>query len=204
MGIFSKENRATYKLSGTWEKLWASPSRVADPRSDLTPLVAFNNLGDVAGLSNATSGDALVVAVDIITEVDRANSYPGAIEGLRERYRGGSLRSIRDEPMSRRLPWNSLIEIAELATLMARPVKVQGWRNEVLAAYGRGESPDSALQALLDIAPHSTMDAYSFWKGNLEKWRAMAAEERDEVHDYDDAVSWASNVIKGIDRLTSL
>ncbi len=202
MGIFSKDNRAVSRLGGEWEKVWNGSTRVADPRRDLTALQAFNKLGDVANRSNATSGDALVIAIFVVVRIDKTDSYPAAVSSLRESFDNGSLRSVRDEPLRSIMSWDAVVEVGELASLMARPVKVEGWRNGVIAAYGRGESDDSALERLLSIAPHSAIDAYKFWRGNLESWRTMPMEERNQMEDFDAAVRWAERVISGFDQLT--
>lgn len=194
MGLFSKDNRAAYRLGGVWERLWEAPDAAAPPVTGMRAVDAFQRLGDLANLGGATSGDALVIAIEVVSAVDRHRSYPDAMVDLRRFYERGDLRSVRDEPMDRVLPWPAVVEIAEAAARLARTYKVDGWRNELIAAVGRGEEVD--LTPLVAFAPHSALEAYSGWERMLRDAESMDAAERETYEDFEGSLIHTRRVVE--------
>lgn len=160
---------------------------------EMRPLEAFHRLADMANISGATAGDALVIAVEVVAAVDRHGSYPQAMGDLRKFYERGDLRSVRDEPLDKLMSWPAVVEIAEAASRMARTFKVDGWRNEILKSAGHGDN--AGVSALFELAPHATVDAYGFWRGQLEHLEAMSEAERRDDPEYDEKVAWMRRVV---------
>lgn len=183
MGLFSKDNRAAYRLGGAWEKLWDSPAAAAPHARGVRAVDAFHLVSDVANKHGGTSGDATVIAVEIVSAVDRHDSYEQAMRDLRKFYDRGDLRSVRDEPMDRVLAWSAVVEIAEFAARLARTYKVDGWRNEAVSRIGNGEHVD--LAPLLELAPSAMAEAYRDWHGWLHQAEAMDKAEQDTYEDYE-------------------
>lgn len=200
MGLFS-QTRAVMKLQKRWRKMWDGPDRAADPRPGMDPDRALHNLANLANTGGGTTGDSLMIAMNVVEGVDEYQSYPAAMEDLQHFYEAGELLTTSGHQIRQLASWPAVVELAEAACLLARPVKVQGWVNEQCFAAGREE--ENELDQCVALAPLTSIDTYGHWKSVL-------AEAKTDDEDYKTKVQWLEKLmeefkaagISGIPRLS--
>lgn len=149
----------------------------------MDPVKALHNLADLANAGGATSGDAGVIAVEVVTLADDGfpdKGYSEAIEALSVQYDNGGLRTTDGQPMRNFVPWGGVVELAELACMLARPIRLSGWVNEQAHAASRGDKHD--LLWCSELAPTTTIQTERRWKNAAKALAALPANQRDDNH----------------------
>jgi hypothetical protein len=138
---------------------------------------SWEPLHTIARSLRITELEALAIAHVTISAVDRYGTYPDAIAALRLAYDGRELRAYEASPLTLRLPWPFVVELAEIAVRLARPATVRRWCDGVLSAHELGEPAD--LDDLVALAPQSALDAYLALDGAADAQTATGRLARD-------------------------
>jgi hypothetical protein len=132
--------RSANQIRQRFEGLWDSPDayRPEVPKGTTMPprlpaMHALHALSSFANQRRATSGDAGVLAVDLLDAIDECESYADGFDSTMTAVADGTLRSVTGVELRTLL---SRVAVAEILEAIGSAGRTEAWTNYVTAEHG--------------------------------------------------------------------